>query len=227
LGETLLVSDDRRPYEVVGVVPSAYFNGVRSEPQPKSFLLSQRQQPPAPGYINFYIRYTGTLDTIAPSLARALRDTDAQVPIVYLRSMDTQLASVTWPMRVVSNLLLLFALGSLAIAAIGQYAVMAFNMRRRTRDFGVRIALGASSRQILTSIITEGGRLTIIGLTIGFALSLAGSAIFRSLLTGITPTDAPTYAGVVALLGIASLLACYLPARRASRINPIEALRQE
>jgi ABC-type antimicrobial peptide transport system permease subunit len=130
-------------------------------------------------------------------------------------------------MRVVSNLLLLFALGSLAIAAIGQYAVMAFSMRRRTRDFGVRIALGASSRQILTSVITEGCRLTAIGLTIGFALSLAGSAIFRSLLTGITPTDAPTYAGVVALLGIASLLACYLPARRASRINPIEALRQE
>jgi hypothetical protein len=91
LGETLLVSDDRRPYEVVGVVPSAYFNGVRSEPQPKSFLLSQRQQPPAPGYINFYIRYTGTLDAIAPSLTRALRDTDAQVPIVYLRSMDTQM----------------------------------------------------------------------------------------------------------------------------------------
>jgi macrolide transport system ATP-binding/permease protein len=227
LGETLLVGRDRRPYEVVGVVPNAHFNGNRDEPQPKSYILSQRQQPPGPGYMHFYIRYTGTFDTIAPTLTRALRDTDAQVPIVYLRSMDTQLASVSWPMRVVSNLLTMFAIGSLAIAAIGQYAVMAFNMRRRTRDFGVRIALGASSRQILTSVIAEGCRLTAIGLTIGFALSLACSAAFRSLLAGVTPTDAPTYAGVVLLLGVASLLACYLPAHRASRINPIEALRQE
>jgi putative ABC transport system permease protein len=100
-------------------------------------------------------------------------------------------------------------------------------MRRRTRDFGVRIALGASSGQILRSVIAEGTRLTAIGLALGFALSLASSAAFRSLLTGVTPTDTPTYVGVLVLLSIASLLACYLPAYRASRINPIDALRQE
>ena len=150
-----------------------------------------------------------------------------QVPIVYMRSMDAQLALITSTGRLVATLLAFFALSSLMIAAIGQYAVMAFNMRRRTCDFGVRIALGASSRQILTTVIGEGCRLTLAGLVIGFALSFATSAAFRSLLVGVTPTDAPTYLGVLTLLAIASLLACYLPARRASRIDPNEALRQE
>jgi ABC-type antimicrobial peptide transport system permease subunit len=121
----------------------------------------------------------------------------------------------------------LFSIGSLVIAAIGQYAVIAFDMRRRTRDFGVRIALGASSQQILGSVIAQGLRWTAVGLAIGFALSLAAGMAFRSVLVGVTPTDVPTYLGVFTLLAGASLVACYLPARRAARIDPIQALREE
>jgi predicted permease len=227
LGEMLIVGANRKPAEVVGVIPNAFYTGIRTEARPNMYLLSQHQQPPGPGHAHLYIQYTGTLDAMAPAITRALRDWDAQVPIVYLRSMETQLASITWPMRMVSTLLMLFAIGSLIIAAIGQYAVMAFNMRRRTRDFGVRIAMGASAGQVLTGVLAEGARLTIAGLAIGFVLSFATSAAFRSLLTGVTPSDAPTYVGVFTLLAIMSLLACYLPARRASRINPVDALRQE
>jgi putative ABC transport system permease protein len=227
LGETLLLGGDRRPFEVIGVMPNAYLSGVRNEGQTNFYLRSTHQQPNPSPHTHYYIRYTGTLDTIAPLLTRAVHDFDAHVPIAYMRTMETQLDNLSMPMRTVSSLLMMFALGSLAIAAIGQYAVMAFNMRRRTRDFGVRIALGASSGQILRSVIAEGTRLTAIGLTLGFGLSLATSAAFRSALTGVTPTDAPTYAGVLVLLSVASLLACYLPAYRASRINPIDALRQE
>jgi hypothetical protein len=113
------------------------------------------------------------------------------------------------------------------VGALGQYAVMAFTMRRRTRDFGVRTALGASSRQILVSVLREGLRLTAAGLGVGFTLSLVTGRSARSLLYGITPTDTATYLGVFALLALASLVACYLPARRASRIDPMQALRQE
>ena len=113
------------------------------------------------------------------------------------------------------------------IAVIGQYAVVAFGMRRRTRDFGVRMALGASSRHILRDVLGEGLRMTLIGLLIGFALSLAAGIAMRNLLYGISPADARTYIAVFILLAGASLTACYLPARRATRIDPMQALRQE
>jgi ABC-type antimicrobial peptide transport system permease subunit len=122
-------------------------------------------------------------------------------------------------------LVMLFAGGSLFIAAIGQYAVVAFDMRRRVREVGLRMALGASSRQVLTRVIREGLTLTLIGLVLGFLLSLGASTVLGAALYGITATDPVTYAGVFALLSAASLLACYLPARRAARINPMTALR--
>jgi predicted permease len=227
LGETMLLGRERRPFEIIGVMPNAYLSGVRDDAVANFYLRSQHQQTNAPPNAHFYIRYTGSLDAVAPVITRTLHDVDAHVPIAYMRTMQTQLDGLSMPTRIVSTLLMMFALGSLAIAAIGQYAVMAFNMRRRTRDFGVRIALGASSPQILRAVIAEGIKLTAIGLALGFALSLINGAAFRSVVTGVTPTDGPTYLGVLILLSVASLLACYLPAYRASRINPIEALRQE
>jgi ABC-type antimicrobial peptide transport system permease subunit len=113
------------------------------------------------------------------------------------------------------------------IAAIGQYAVIAFDMQRRTRDFGIRIALGASSRQLLNAAIGEGLRWTVVGLLAGYALSLGAGRLFRSVLFGITPTDAATYLGVFLVLASTSMLACYLPARRVDHIDPMQALRQE
>ena len=127
--------------------------------------------------------------------------------------MESDLNDFVDGVRIITVWITLFAVGSLVIAGIGQYAVIAFDMRRRTRDFGVRIALGASSQQILGSVIGQGLRWTGAGLAIGFALSLAAGMAFRSLLVGVTPTDLPTYLGVFTLLAIASLLACYLPAR--------------
>jgi putative solute:sodium symporter small subunit len=126
-----------------------------------------------------------------------------------------------------TTLLTLFAGGSLLIAAIGQYAVVTFDGRRRSREFGVRIALGASSHQLLTSVMAENFRLTALGLAIGFAMSIGVGMVLVRILFGVTPTDAPTYLGVFLLLGGASLLACYLPARRASRTDPMLVLRTE
>ena len=111
----------------------------------------------------------------------------------------------------IATLLGVFAAMSLVIAAIGQYAVVAFNTRRRTRDFGVRIALGASARQIVRSVLGQGAALTAIGLGLGALLSAAVATLLRGVLFGVTPTDPTTYLGVFVLLACVSLSASYLP----------------
>ena len=227
VGRTLRLGPRGRPVDIVGVTPNALFSGYDSQTRPNFVLLSQENEPAPPGDISFYIRFSGTLEAIAPAIGRALREVDARMPIVYMRTVDTELDTGTWPVHFISTLLALFAVGSLTIAAIGQYAVIAFDMRRRTRDFGVRMALGASSRQILRGVVQEGLRWTAIGLAIGLVLSLGVGRALRSVLFGVTPTDTRTYLGVFGVLFAASLLACYLPARRAARIDPMQALRQE
>ena len=127
----------------------------------------------------------------------------------------------------IARLLGIFSVVSLVIAAIGQYAVVAFNMRRRVREFGLRIALGASAGQVSAACFAKGCVLTSIGLVCGLALSVAVAVAARSVLFNVTPTDPQTYAGVFALLALVSLVACCLPARGASRVDPVQALRQE
>jgi putative ABC transport system permease protein len=227
VGKVIRIGSYPQPLVVSGVAPNGFYSGYRRESDPNFVLVSARDAPPQPEEITLYVRYSTSLDEVVPAISRTLRAVDDRAPIVYLRTMDEQLQSLTWPIQALATLLALFAVGSLLIATIGQYAAMAFTMRRRIRDFGVRIALGASTRDILASVVREGLRLTAAGLAIGCALSLAIASSLRSMLFGVTPTDAPTYAAVGALLAAASLVACYLPAHRAARIDPMQALRDE
>jgi putative ABC transport system permease protein len=110
---------------------------------------------------------------------------------------------------------------------MGLYAVVAFSVTRRTKEIGVRVALGALPRDILALVMGEGSRLLAWGLAIGLALSLAAGLALRGLLYGLSPLDLPAYTGVLAVLGITSLLACWLPARRATAVDPVIALRHE
>jgi predicted permease len=227
VGRAVLLGPERRPVEIVGVAPNAYFSGFRRQERPYFIFVPMRTDPRGLSNMTFYVRYAGPVDPIAPAIGRALAEVDSRAPIVYLRTMATQLEGITSVVRILTTLLTLFAAGSLLIATLGQYAVLAFTMKRRTRDFGLRMALGASARQILGSVIAEGLRLTIVGLAIGSALSLLTGRALGSVLFGVTPADPPTYAGVVAVLAAASLMACYVPAWRASRVDPMVALRQE
>ena len=229
IGKTLLTGPPDRPAraEVIGVVENAYFSGRGSEGPPRYVFFSSADRPPAPGEATFYIRHRAGLEGMAAAVTRALREADGRVPVASLRSLDTEISAEVAPFWILANLLTLFAAGSLAIAAIGQYAVVAFDSRRRTREFGLRIALGASSHQLVASVMAESFRLTAIGIVAGFALSVAAGTALARVLFGITPTDPPTYLGVFVLLATASLVACYLPARRAARTDPLVALRTE
>jgi putative ABC transport system permease protein len=127
------------------------------------------------------------------------------------------------------NLLLIgfFAGIALVLATAGVFGVMAFSVSRRTREIGVRVALGASSREVVGMILGQGLRMVLIGILIGLAASLALTRVIQSLLFGVTVTDPLTFAAVVLLLISAALLACYIPARRATKVDPMVVLRYE
>ena len=215
-----------REAEVVGVAPNVLFNGIR-QTRDLHVLLPASLDERSPGERTLYLRYNGRLDLVAPAIGRAIRDEDPRVPLVNLRTFSAQLDTDIWPVRALTTTLTLFALLSLLVAVIGQYALVAFDMRRRSREFGVRIAMGASSRQILTAVLREGFRLTALGLAVGFGLSVVTATGLSRALYGITSTDPATYGTVFLLLTLASLAACSVPAALASRVNPTVTLRQE
>lgn len=227
LGRTLMVGHNQEPAEVVGVAPNALYDGPSHDPQPKFAFLAARQQNIAARDTHFYIRYAVPLETMAPAIGAAVAEIDPSVPIVSMSTMTSLLETVMELERMVGTLLAWFAAMSLFIAALGQYAIAMFSTRRRTRDFGVRLALGASAAQIQRGVVTEAFRLTFAGLLVGFLLSVAAGTAFRSVLFGITPTDPPTYAAVFTLLAVTSIVASYLPAWRAGRVNVVDVLRQE
>ncbi len=229
VGKVLLAGAANAPVEVeiIGVVRDAFFGGRGTESAPRYIFFSTVERPTPPGETTFYVHHRGAHDAVVPAVARVLREAEPRAPIVSLRSLDAQIADETAPLWMLTTLLGLFAGGSLLIAAIGQYAVVAFDGRRRTREFGLRIALGASSGQLIAAVITENLRLTLAGLVVGFALSVAVGTLLARVLFGVTPTDPPTYVAVFVLLAAASLFACYLPARRAARTDPLAALRTE
>ena len=238
VGQTMLFGPERQTVEIVGVVANAFvggFNPERPNPKPNDVFISeqpvfggaQRNDLGNPGEVTFFVRHGGSVETVASAVGPTLRDVDRRVSIVYMRTMDEQLDATTLSASMIAQLLGIFSVVSLVIAAIGQYAVVAFNMRRRVREFGLRIALGASARQVLSGVLREGLVLTSIGLALGLALSVAIAIAARSVLFNVTPTDPQTYAGVFVVLAVISLIACVLPARGASRVDPIRALRQE
>lgn len=228
IGQVLHIGERRRSVEVVGVAPDALFDGPVHDPHPRYVFIAQ-QQVTDRIFIDptFLIRHEGTLEAVTPIVTRAIADVDPTLPIVSLSTMRTRLAQVTELQAQITTLVIAFAFASLLVAALGQYAVAMFNMRRRTRDFGVRIALGASPRTVQRAVIREALGQTLKGLLMGFALSATIAVLFRAALFGVTPLDPPAYGAVLLLMATTSLLASYVPAWRAGRVNVIETLRSE
>ena len=239
VGQSMLFGAERRQVDIVGVMRNAYvagFNPEQPDPRPHLVFVSEQTayarprdgNPGTSSEVTFYLRHqSGQLDAVATSVRQAMREVDPRAAIVLIGSMDERLEGITMSARIIARLLAIFSLVSLVIAAIGQYAVVAFSMRRRVREFGVRIALGASARQVVTAVLGEGFALTLVGLVCGLVLSLGVAMLARRALFGVTPTDPSTYAAVFALLAAVALVACCLPARAATRIDPVRALRQE
>jgi ABC-type antimicrobial peptide transport system permease subunit len=167
---------------------------------------------------------------LAPAVREVLRQMDPNLPIYNVRTMEEHLndsAFAMMPLRFGAVLAGVQGLLGLLLAAMGLYGVVSYVVSQRTREIGVRMALGARSFDIIRLVVRDGLRLTLIGLAIGLLVSLGFTAILTKVLYGLTPAATPVFVAVVMLLAGVALLACYLPARRAAKVDPMHALRCE
>lgn len=228
LGQTIVVGARREAVEIVGVAPDALFDGPIHDSAPAYVLIAEQQLPgPSATDPTYLARYQGALEAAASRVTKAIGEADGSVAIVATSTMNGRLEAMGVFEAFLTRLIIAFAAVSLVIAALGQYAVAAFNATRRTRDFGVRLALGASSSQVRGFVLREALRLVVPALLIGFALSAALASVFRHVLLDVSPLDPLTYGAVTLLLGTASIAASFIPAWRAGRVNVVDVLRAE
>jgi ABC-type antimicrobial peptide transport system permease subunit len=173
------------------------------------------------------VRTSGINASLAASIQREFLAVDAQLPVARVRTMEAVVGTSIQQQNF--NMLLLTIFGGIALllAAIGIYGLMSYSVEQGTRDIGVRLALGAERGTILRMVVRRGMLLAGIGLAAGLAAAFAASRLLTRMLYGVKPGDPATYALVAGVLGGIALLACYLPARRATRVDPIIALRAE
>ncbi|HUK61682.1 MAG TPA: ABC transporter permease [Dongiaceae bacterium] len=177
--------------------------------------------------LTLVVRAHGDPAALAGPLRRLVRERDPDLPLYDLHTMPESIRLAVWESKIYTQLMTFFALVALAIAAVGIYGVMAYTVANRTQEIGVRMAMGAARHAVLRMVIGQGMRLTAIGLGIGLAVGFGVTRLMASLLFGVSATDPPTYLGVVVILAGSALLACWLPALRATRVDPMVALRSE
>ena len=213
------------PYrEIVGVVRTAKYRNLREEPLPFIYIpLGQESQPG----MALMLRTTGDPTSVAGAVRAEIQAINKDVAVFSVEAMSERLDSQIAADRMIAVLLSVFGGGALLLAAIGIYGVVAFSVAQRTHEIGIRIALGAEQRDILKLIVGQGMFLVLIGAGIGLALALASTQVLKSLLFGISATDPLTFTVVLLVLVGVALLACYLPARRATKVDPLVALRYE
>jgi predicted permease len=210
---------------IVGVVATSKVNDYTEDLLPMVFRpYSARFAPPA---FTLHVRAAGDPLALTAVIRGAFAEVSAELPFLDPRSMAEFTTIPYWPQKI--GAIMLAAVGTLALllAAIGIYGVMSYTVSRRTREIGVRVALGAARHDVVGMVVGRAMRLAAWGLGIGLVAALGAGRLLRSQLLGVSPSDPATFAGIAVLLGSVALVASYIPARRAARVGPMVALRYE
>lgn len=215
----------RDEWQVVGVVGnvrhSALDQGAGME---MYFPMAQNRDW---GSMDLVVRARLSIEFLVPSVRTALRSIDAELPTSDFQPLEQLVDRAVSPRRFVTLLLVGFSLLAMMLASLGIYGVISYSVNQRTSEIGIRIALGAQTSAVLKLVIGQGVKLTLIGLLIGLGASFALTRVLSTLLFGVKATDPATFAGIALLLGGVALVACYIPARRATKVDPMVALRCE
>lgn len=208
---------------IVGIVEDGKYAGLSEEPRP---YVSRPMWQSQTGSTSVVVRTAGDLPALLAAARREIQQLDPYLPVAANTLVD-KLSLPLLPARMVASILGGFGLLALVLAAIGIYGVMSYAVAQRTHEIGVRMALGAQKGDVLKLVISQGLALTLIGVGLGLAAALVLTRLMKSVLFGVSATDPLTFAGIACLLTLVTLLACYLPARRATQVDPLVALRHE
>jgi putative ABC transport system permease protein len=231
LGGRIRLDWDEQPFaEVVGIVPEVRHEGLDRPAARGTLYLVYGQTPLTWGRLRsltLTVRTSIEPTSLVGAIRSELQALDPSVPLYRVRTMEQAVADDTATQRFSMLLQVLFALVALSLAAVGLYGVLAFTVTRRTAEIGVRMALGAERSDVLRMIVRQGMAIVAVALAVGVAGALASGRLLASLLFGVSPADPVTYTTVVGVLLVVALVACWIPARRASGVDPAEALRAE
>lgn len=224
IGRRFTFFQDPVLHEVVGMVKTTVIFAIGEDPQPQVYLpIPQYFQPVA----SLQTRTSGSPAAVLGTVRSTIQQLDRNLPLTNVLTIGEVLDQGLWAPRMGAALLGLFGLLALALAAVGVYGVMSYSVTQRTQEFGIRMALGAEAHNIVRLVVKEGLWLAGIGLAVGVVAAVPLASLLSGLLFGIQPGDLPTFGGVSALLAAVAAVACYVPARRATRVDPLVALRYE
>jgi putative ABC transport system permease protein len=221
------VGDGKR-LQIVGIVATAKSRTIGEPPRPSIYLpILNEYSPESRRGVTLVVRTRDAAATYAGPMREAIRRADPSLAVFDVRTMENHLSDALLVPRLAGVLSAIAGGIGLAIATIGVYGVISFAVARRRREVGIRLAVGAQPREVLTMIVKQGMTLVFIGTVLGFLAGLSVNRFAASLLYGVNPTDTITFVAVPVLLTLVTLLACLLPARAAARLDPVDVLRTE
>jgi predicted permease len=223
LGKKFRTESERQPWQIVGVAKDGKYWNIGEEPRPFVWFPLGNQL----AFNTMVVRTSARPESVIGAIRGEFRKMDPNLPVTDVKTLSEHMNLSLFPARAVAALLLAFGLLALALAAIGIFGVMSYSVSQRTREIGVRMALGAGAKEIFKLVVGTGMTLTLIGMGLGLALALIGTRLLSSLLYSVSAVDPLTFVGVTLLLGLVAFLACYFPARRAMKTDPMIALRYE
>ena len=232
LGHRFRRGDEQPWMTIVGVVPDIYVGGGggggigSSDVMPDQFFMPLAQQEGV-RFISLLVRTRDDPGGFAAESRAVVAGIDPALPLYWVRTMDEAVETATWAFEIFGTLFSVFGAAALFLAAVGLYGVMAFSVSRRTQEMGVRMALGAGGRDVIGLVLSKGMKQLAIGAAIGLALGAAMAQPMSVIFFDVKPSDPTVYAAIILTLGLAGFLACLIPARRATRVELVDALRPD